>query len=51
MKERILRVGRDVILVFNEDVGFALRSKLCDLDADGDAVHLARAAKIIMLKM
>lgn len=38
--------GRDVVLVCNEDVGAALR-KACEHDADNDAVHLARAAKIV----
>ena len=38
--------GRDVVLVFDEDVGAALR-KACEHDADSDAVHLARAAKIV----
>ena len=45
--------GRDVILVCNKDVGAALR-KACEHDSDNDAVHLARAAKIVrrdMLKM
>ena len=45
--------GRDIILVSNECVGHALR-KACEHDADDEAVHLARAAKIVrrdMLKM
>ena len=37
--------GNKVILAFKYDVGSALRNK-CDIDADSDAVHLARAAKI-----
>ena len=37
--------GREVVLVFNEDVGAALR-KACEHDADSDAVYLARAATI-----
>ena len=62
LKERLLdhfqdmeahKKGRDVILVFNQDVGDAL-GKACEKDADNDAVHLARAANIVrrdMLKM
>ena len=45
--------GRDVVLVCNKDVGAALK-KACEHDTDNDAVHLARAAKIVrrdMLKM
>ena len=45
--------GRDVVLVCNKDVGAALR-KACEHDTDNDAVHLARAAKIVrrdMLKL
>lgn len=38
--------GRDILLVFNEDVGPAMR-KACEHDADADAIHLARAAKIV----
>ena len=38
--------GRDVVLIFNKDVGSAL-SKDCEHDADNDAGHLARAAKIV----
>ena len=38
--------GREVILAFNGDVGAALR-KACEHDADGDAVHVARAATIV----
>ena len=38
--------GLEVILAFNGDVGAALR-KACEHDADGDAVHLARAATIV----
>ena len=38
--------GREVVLVFNEDVGAALR-KACEHDADSDAVYLARAATIV----
>ena len=38
--------GRDIFLVFNKDVGPAMR-KACKHDADSDAVHLARAANIV----
>lgn len=38
--------GNRVVLAFMDDVGSALRN-MCDLDADSDAVHLARAAKIV----
>ena len=38
------------ILAFNRDVGAALR-KACEHDADGDAVHLARAATIVRRDM
>ena len=42
-----------MVLVCNKDVGAALK-KACEHDTDNDAVHLARAAKIVrrdMLKM
>lgn len=39
--------GRDVDLVCNEYVGAALR-KACEHDTDNDAVHLARAANIMI---
>ena len=42
--------GRDIILVSNECVGHALR-KACEHDADDEAVHLARAAKIVRRDM
>ncbi|KAG0694558.1 hypothetical protein GWK47_027185 [Chionoecetes opilio] len=42
--------GRDVVLISHEDVGQALR-KACEHDADGDAVHLARAANIVRRDM
>lgn len=59
LKDRILgyfqemeahKKGRDMILVFNKDVGAALK-KACDHDADNDAVHLARAANIVRRDM
>ena len=42
--------GRDVVLIFNEDVGAAL-GKACEHDADNEAVHLARAANIVRRDM
>ena len=42
--------GNKVILAFKDDVGSALRIK-CDFDADRDAVHFARAAKIVRREM
>ena len=42
--------GREVILPFNGDVGAILR-KACEHDADGDAVHLARAATLVRRDM
>ena len=38
--------GRDVLLVFEEDVG-AVPTKACQLDSDNDVVHLARAAQTV----
>lgn len=43
-------LGRHVVLISNEDAGPALR-KACEHDADGDAVHLARAANIVRRDM
>ena len=45
--------GNKVVLISKDDTGTALR-QMCDLDANSDAVHLARAAKIVrkdILKM
>ncbi len=42
--------GRDVLLVFDEDIGAAL-GKACEQDSDSDAVHLARAAQIVRRHM
>lgn len=42
--------GRDVVLVFNKDIGAAL-GKACKHDADNDAVHMARAASIVRRDM
>ena len=55
LKERVLahfpdmreeQRGRDVLLVFTDDLGDAL-AKACKLDTDVDAVHLAHAAQIV----
>ena len=55
LKERLLDVfpdlqayneGRNVKLIFNEDIGAAIR-KACAYDSDDDAAHLAKAAQII----
>ena len=59
LKERLLsyfpdmqahKQGRNVVLMANHDIGQALR-KACHHDADNDAVHLARAAKIVRKDM
>ena len=42
--------GRDVLLVFEEDVGAAL-TKACELDSDNDVVHLVRLAQIMRRQM
>ena len=42
--------GRDVFLVFDEDIGAAL-GKACEQDSDSDAVQLARAAQIVRRHM
>ncbi len=42
--------GREVVLISNKDIGSALR-KACEHDADNDAFHLARAAKIVRRDM
>ena len=39
-----------MVLIANHDIGQALR-KACHHDADNDAVHLARAAKIVRSDM
>ena len=38
--------GWDFLLAYNQDVGAAL-CKACELDANSDAIHLARAANIV----
>ena len=59
LKDRILNYfqdmeahkrGRDVVLIFNEDVGSAL-NKACEHDSNNDAIHLARAANIVRRDM
>ena len=42
--------GRDVLLVFEEDVGAAL-TKACELDSDNDVVHLVRPALTVRRQM
>lgn len=42
--------GRDVLLVFDKDIGLALR-KACDEDYDEEAICLARAANIVRRDM
>ena len=42
--------GRDVLMVFEEDVGTAFATA-CGLDCDSNAVHLARAAQIVQCQM
>ena len=42
--------GREVVLIFNKDVGIAL-GKACEHDTNSDAVHLARAATIVRRDM
>jgi hypothetical protein len=42
--------GRDVILIFSEDVGSAIK-KACELDGDTEAMHLLQAANIIRKKI
>lgn len=42
---RAQKKGRDILLAF-EDVGAALAT-MCELDSDNDAIHLARATKIV----
>ena len=42
--------GRDVVLIYNKDIGSAQR-KACEHDADDDAIDLAKAAKIVRRDM
>ena len=39
-----------MVLIYNKDIGSALR-KACEHDADDDAIHLAKAAKIVRRDM
>lgn len=59
LKERLLaefpdlrapRKGREVLLVFDDDIGSAL-VKACEFDSDKDALQLARAANIVQREM
>ena len=43
---RAQKKGWDVLMAFEEDIGTAL-SKVCELDSDNEAIHLARAARIV----
>lgn len=36
--------GRDMMLIFNNDDGLAL-NKVCEYDADNDAIHFAKATR------
>ena len=47
---RAQKNGHDILLAFEEDVGAAL-VKICESDNDNDAIHLARAAKIVRSQM
>jgi hypothetical protein len=47
---RPIKKGRGILLMFREDIGCAL-AKACQQDSDSDAVHLARAAKIVRRHM
>ena len=42
--------GRDVLLIFEEDVGAAL-TKACELDSDNDVVHHERVAQTVRRHM
>lgn len=42
--------GRSMMLSFSNDIGDALK-KACDHDSDHDALHLARAAKVVRKEM
>ncbi len=45
-----LKDGRGIILIFNEDIGPAMR-KACELDAESNAIHLARASLVALVSM
>ena len=42
--------GREVLLVFNKDVGVVLR-QVCESNYDSDALHLSKAAQIVRRDM
>jgi hypothetical protein len=42
--------GRDILLAYNKDIGLALK-KVAESDHDTDAIHLAKAAKIVRKDM
>lgn len=42
--------GKHILLVFNETIGDEIR-KACEQDYDSEALHLARAAKIVRRDM
>ena len=59
LKQRILsqipdmqavKEGREVLLVFNKDVGVVLR-QVCESNYDSDALHLSKAAQIVRRDM
>ena len=39
--------GRDILLMFSNDVGVVAMRKAVEYDADTDAIHLARAVTIV----
>ena len=47
---RATKKGRDILLVFDEDIGRAL-ARVCQRDSDSDAMHLARAAQLVRKHM
>ena len=47
---RVYMQGRSVMLTFDDDVCAALK-KACDHDNDDDAMHLARAARVVRKEM
>ena len=49
-QSRMQQNGRDVLLVFEEEIG-AVLTKACELDSDNDVVHLALAAQTVRRHM
>jgi hypothetical protein len=49
-KMRAQQEGRDVLLIFESDIGPALK-KACQYDCDQDAVYLAKASEIVRRNM